>query len=420
MASQSGMLARTRVRVVPPAGEPAYALGAQLRLAGKDPRAGRVVGDAEEDLCAQEGGEDDGAGAAADFQRAGAAPELGRDVLEGDQRTDIVGSHGWMWAAGKSAARHFLGKIAAAFPTLRRRPRVLLGVCGSVAAVKLPELAMRLSASAEVRLMLTASGKHFVENVAPSYNPAVWEKWLRMKHLFPVFEDKDEWAGYTDVGTDSVLHIEVRHAASPRRPPRQIRPAASRSWAILPLPPNFAPPLACAAAQVGRRCGRGAAVGQHACQNCRRHLRQPAGAGEQWGLRACARADAPAADVRAEGVGCGPQAGGALPRHEYGHVAAPGHSEAPGDMPRGLPRHGGGAGGQDAGLRRHGSALPRACRVCGSGADAASPCAGKGALATVDDVVAHVIAAAGLEHEGPEGTRVKAADDLEELAGCDQ
>lgn len=362
VASQRGILVGIGSQGVPPAAGPPHALGTELRLAGENPGAGGEVGGAAEELCAQEGEEDDGAGTAAHFQRAAAAPELGGDVLERDGLIARLGAHELEAALGAKVRNATLPrKIAAVGPTLRRRPRVLLGVCGSVAAVKLPELAMRLSVSVEVRLMLTASGKHFVENVAPSYNPSVWDRWLRMKHMFPVYEDKDEWAGYTDVGTDTVLHIEVGHAAAPRRSaglhPAVMRlPAADCPW--LPICAPF--PALCSFAS-----------GQTWWWWCRcpptRLPRSPAASattcwcGRALGARGCAHADALGADLRAQGVGRGPQAGGALPRDEHGHVGAPGHGEAPGGMPRGLPRDGGGAGGQDAGVRGRGCAIPAAC-----------------------------------------------------------
>ena len=42
-----------------------------------------------------------------------------------------------------------------------KRPNVLLGITGSVAAVKGPELALRLSEFANVKVVLTKHGKRF-------------------------------------------------------------------------------------------------------------------------------------------------------------------------------------------------------------------------------------------------------------------
>lgn len=42
-----------------------------------------------------------------------------------------------------------------------RRPRVLLGVTGSVASIKVPELAAKLQRFADVRVVATPSARHF-------------------------------------------------------------------------------------------------------------------------------------------------------------------------------------------------------------------------------------------------------------------
>jgi len=57
----------------------------------------------------------------------------------------------------------------------QRNPRILLGVTGSVAAVKAPELALRLSRDLkmDVRIVLTRGGKNFW-NKSGDYNPEYW------------------------------------------------------------------------------------------------------------------------------------------------------------------------------------------------------------------------------------------------------
>ena len=57
----------------------------------------------------------------------------------------------------------------------RRRPRVLLGITGSVAAVKGPELAVRLAreVDVDVRVLLTGGGFNFW-NKAREYDPLYW------------------------------------------------------------------------------------------------------------------------------------------------------------------------------------------------------------------------------------------------------
>ncbi|KAK9837602.1 hypothetical protein WJX74_001200 [Apatococcus lobatus] len=78
-----------------------------------------------------------------------------------------------------------------------RRPQVLLGVTGSVAAIKAPELAGMLSTFAEVRVIATGSALRFF-NV----------------HQLPVacrriYGDEDEWREWRGKG-DPIMHIELR------------------------------------------------------------------------------------------------------------------------------------------------------------------------------------------------------------------
>ena len=64
-------------------------------------------------------------------------------------------------------------------PSASRRPlHILLGVSGSVAAVKAPEIAVQLARSAVpclVRVLLTKGGTVFW-NKAQRYNPVVWDE----------------------------------------------------------------------------------------------------------------------------------------------------------------------------------------------------------------------------------------------------
>lgn len=59
----------------------------------------------------------------------------------------------------------------------KRRPHVLLGITGSVAAVKGPEIAVRLARDDKmhVRVLLTSGGLNFW-NKAQEYNPTYWEE----------------------------------------------------------------------------------------------------------------------------------------------------------------------------------------------------------------------------------------------------
>lgn len=98
-------------------------------------------------------------------------------------------------------------------PALTRRPRVLLGLSGSVACVKWPALVNSLSeGGAEVAVVPTAAAEHFVGAVSAEYDAAAYAaatargaRWWR---------DADEWATYRSVrGGDPVLHIELRRWA---------------------------------------------------------------------------------------------------------------------------------------------------------------------------------------------------------------
>ena len=91
----------------------------------------------------------------------------------------------------------------------RRRPRILLGVSGSVAAVKQAELAVALSSFADVRAVATARAAHFT-SLGPDYDGEAWAAFAALQPPVQVLVDADEWGSYTCVGRDAVLHIEVR------------------------------------------------------------------------------------------------------------------------------------------------------------------------------------------------------------------
>jgi len=109
--------------------------------------------------------------------------------------------------------------------------RVVLGVTGSVAAVKGPRLALALAkAGCQVRVVLTARGEHFWR-LAETYDPESWkavgevpgaihpcsaEQVARLLRaggadgeVQAVLRDQDEWDAYATVKKDPVLHIEV-------------------------------------------------------------------------------------------------------------------------------------------------------------------------------------------------------------------
>jgi phosphopantothenoylcysteine synthetase/decarboxylase len=57
------------------------------------------------------------------------------------------------------------------------RPRILLGVTGSVAAIKAPEVVVQLvtQCNAEVKVVLSRGGKTFWDKAA-GYDPVSWER----------------------------------------------------------------------------------------------------------------------------------------------------------------------------------------------------------------------------------------------------
>jgi len=139
------------------------------------------------------------------------------------------------------------------------RPRVLIGVTGSVAAVKAPLLALTLARlGCNVRVILTARGDHFWR-LTKGYDPKSWEAMAGVPGAVPggvpvtealvrglvaagslpdeagggrveaVLRDTDEWDAYHTVKSDPVLHIEVRRRpADARSRPNKRARAASR------------------------------------------------------------------------------------------------------------------------------------------------------------------------------------------------
>ena len=82
--------------------------------------------------------------------------------------------------------------------------RILLGVTGSVAAIKAPELDRRLRETGhEVRLVLTDAARYFVDLAA-----------IPQASGQRVFTDADEWPGRAEGRLyrrgDAVLHVELR------------------------------------------------------------------------------------------------------------------------------------------------------------------------------------------------------------------
>jgi phosphopantothenoylcysteine synthetase/decarboxylase len=57
----------------------------------------------------------------------------------------------------------------------RPQNNILIGITGSVAAIKGPELAVRLAANANVRILLTQGGANFWSK-AKDYNATAWNQ----------------------------------------------------------------------------------------------------------------------------------------------------------------------------------------------------------------------------------------------------
>mmetsp|Transcript_79526 Transcript_79526/g.221133 ORF Transcript_79526/g.221133 Transcript_79526/m.221133 type:complete len:240 (+) Transcript_79526:13-732(+) len=89
------------------------------------------------------------------------------------------------------------------------RPHVLVGCTGSVATVKVPQLALSISKFADVRVVATEHALHFLsEGVAGSYAPEAWAAFKASG--VRVYRDADEWKDYKSVHGDPVVHIELR------------------------------------------------------------------------------------------------------------------------------------------------------------------------------------------------------------------
>ncbi len=76
------------------------------------------------------------------------------------------------------------------------RRRILVGVTGSVAAVKLALLVEELLLQGDVRVVSTVCAEHF------------WQG-LTLPERVRVYRDRDEWSTWQRMG-DEVLHIELR------------------------------------------------------------------------------------------------------------------------------------------------------------------------------------------------------------------
>lgn len=82
----------------------------------------------------------------------------------------------------------------------KRKPRVLLSVSGSVAAIKTLELYTSLKKSSDVKVIATKSGMHFIDRIEKGEEP------------MPIYLDEMEWESWQTKG-DDVLHIFLRNWA---------------------------------------------------------------------------------------------------------------------------------------------------------------------------------------------------------------
>jgi phosphopantothenoylcysteine decarboxylase len=81
----------------------------------------------------------------------------------------------------------------------QRKPRILLGCCGSVAAMKFGLVFNAFSEWAEVRAVVTETSLQFL----------VHEKAESLfTHRHGIYKDDSEWKSWKKIG-DSVLHIEL-------------------------------------------------------------------------------------------------------------------------------------------------------------------------------------------------------------------
>ena len=94
-------------------------------------------------------------------------------------------------------------------PPPPHRPRVLLGLTGSVATVKWAALVCALAEFADVRVVCTRAARHFMA-MSEAYDAEAWARMRAVVPPVPVLDDADEWRDYASVHRDSVLHIEVR------------------------------------------------------------------------------------------------------------------------------------------------------------------------------------------------------------------
>jgi phosphopantothenoylcysteine decarboxylase len=94
---------------------------------------------------------------------------------------------------------------------VERRPRVLLGLTGSIATVKWAKLVLELSEFVDVRVLWTAEAEK-VRPLSRSYDPQSFAAAEAAGYTAPPLSwvDGDEWSSFTAVHVDRVCHVDLR------------------------------------------------------------------------------------------------------------------------------------------------------------------------------------------------------------------
>lgn len=79
-----------------------------------------------------------------------------------------------------------------------RSLNILLGVTGSVAAIRTPRLLNAINPLGTIKLIATPAADHFLQRLDEPISPTT-----------PILRDADEWSTWNSLG-DPVLHIELR------------------------------------------------------------------------------------------------------------------------------------------------------------------------------------------------------------------
>lgn len=89
------------------------------------------------------------------------------------------------------------------------RINILICCSGSVASLKVPEIAVELSKnrSIDFRIICSKKSLHFL-NKSSIYSNIIWKKFIDIGGMNLIFHDEDEWNIWNKIG-DPVLHIEL-------------------------------------------------------------------------------------------------------------------------------------------------------------------------------------------------------------------